>query len=268
MAEENEVRESTELVVIPKPELEVKEEPPAPAKDIVVIASNPQQMQVAQQNLIKHFATKLSGLEAELSEAKENLSIAKTRKWKQGPFESAVTKLKKNIEFYEKIKAALEAGYVIIPNIEDLDIFAIRTTRYSPKANRSSGGPSWVQPPERQNSNKPALGEGRYVNADTINRTWAQDVTPAGATQKQVRMMSEAQFFDTIDFPFHLAKPQILNSTAEAMKALTFDDIGVAPGRKIKRGDPMIVGRILQGSGYRQKAVSFLITWFVDTKEI
>lgn len=251
-----------------KPELVTQDESPAPPKDIVVVASNPQQMQTAQQNLIQHFTSKLDGLKSELKDAEENLASAKKNKWKRGPFERVVSKVQNNIEFYEKIKAALEAGYVIIPNLENLDIFAIRTTRKNPKANTSKGGSGWVQPPERQVSNKPALGEGRYVNADTINETWTQDITPAGATQRQTRLMSTAKHFDTIDFPFHLAKPQILNSTAEAMKVLAFDDIGVTPGRKIKRGDPMIVGRILHGSGYRQKVVSFLITWFVDTKDI
>lgn len=250
-------------------ELVVREDPPPPDKSIVVVASNPQQMQKAQQDLIDHFEAKLKVLGTELAEAQENLRIAKERKWKRGPFERQVDKVQDSIKFYEKIKAALEAGYVIIPNIEDLDIFAIRTTRKKPRENISSGGSGWVQPPDRQVTSRPALGEGRYVNADTVNTTWAQDITKAGDTQRSYKMMSKAVSFDNIEFPFHLAKPQILKSTAEAMKVLAFDDIGITPSRKIKRGDPMIVGRIhSKKSGYRQKIVSFLITWFVDTKDI
>jgi hypothetical protein len=250
-----------------KPELEVKEEPVL-GKDIVVVASNPQQMQSAQANLVKHFGDKLKCLNDELVEAQDNVKIAKARKWKTGPFQTQADKIQKNIDFYTKIKAALDAGYVIIPNFDDLDIFAIRTTRKKPKANIAKGGPNWVQPPESQKSNRPVLGEGRYVNADTINHVWTADITKVGATQKEYRRMATAMAFDSIDFPFHLAKPQILNSTAEAMKVLAFDDIGVSPSRRIRRGDPMIIGRIVNGTGFKAKVVSFLITWFVDTKDL
>lgn len=250
-------------------ELVVQEPPPPPEKDIVVVASNPQQMQKAQSDLVGHFDNKLKALNTELEEAKENLRIAKERKWKRGPFEHQVDKIENNIKFYAKIKAALEAGYVIIPNFDELDIFAIRTTRKNPKAKTAQGGDGWVNIPDQQETNRPALGEGRYVNADTINRTWRKDVTPAGAEKREYRTMSTAMSFDDIDFPFHLAKPQILKSTAEAMKVLAFDDIGVTPARNIRRGDPMIIGRILDRKvGYRRKVVSFLITWFVDTKDI
>jgi hypothetical protein len=250
-------------------ELVVQQDPSPVEKDIVVIASNPEQMQTAQSNLVKHFATKIGALKIELKEANENLRIAKERKWKKGPFESQVEKVSQSIKFYEKIKVALEAGYVIIPNLEDLDIFAIRTTRKNPKANVASGGAGWVEPPNVQVTNRPALGEGRYVNADTINQNWTQEITKAGDTQKSFRRMSKAIKFDNVEFPFHLAKPQILNSTSEAMKLLAFDDIGISPNRKKRRGDPMIVGRIHDRKvGYNQKIVSFLITWFVDTKDI
>lgn len=251
-----------------KPELETKDESPALVRDVVVVASNPQQMQVAQQNLIDNFSAKLGTLRAELKDAEENVRIAKERKWKRGPFETQVNKIADRIIFYEKVKGALEAGYVIIPNFEDLDIFAIRTTRKKPKGNVASGGSGWVQTPDRQVSNRPALGDGRYVNADTINKVWTAETTPAGAAQRTFRQMATAVGFDSIEFPFHLAKPQILESTAKAMKVLAFDDIGVSPGRKIRRGDPMIIGRIMHGTSHSRKIVSFLITWFVDTKDI
>lgn len=249
-------------------ELEVKPVSASEVKDIVVVASNPQQMQTAQANLVEHFTGRLKSYQQDLQEAETNLETAKSRRWKTEPFKRQIARVNQHIEYYAKIRAALMAGYVIIPNMDDLDIFAIRTTRKKPKANIAKGGSSWVEPPERQKSSKPAMGEGRYVNADTLNETWAADVTPAGATTKQVQMRSKAVYFDDIDFPFHLAKPQILDSTAKAMELLAFDDIGVRPGRRIKRGDPMIVGRVLLGSGYSQKIVSFLITWFVDTKDL
>lgn len=251
--------EETTLATLP-------EEPEVPLKgpaDIVVVASNPQQMQAAQSELVKHFDAKLEALKADLVEAESNLAIAKARKWKTGPWSGQLKKISDNVNFYTKIKAALEAGYVIIPNLEDLDIFAIRTKKFRPKKNVAKGGNSWVQRPDAQQSDKPALGDGRYVNADTINSTWTETTKQSDGTTYQ-RMMSKAIAFDDVDFPFKLVKPQILEDTSKAMKALIFDDIGILPKRNIRRGDPMVVGRVLNGT----KAVSFLITWFVDTSMI
>jgi len=76
--------------------------------------------------------------------------------------------------------------------------------------------------------------------------------------------MSMAVAFDDVDFPFKFAKPQILEKTSQAMKLLAFDDIGIIPRRRIKRGDPMVIGRVWKGN----TPVSFLITWFVDTSVI
>lgn len=164
-------------------------------------------------------------------------------------------------------KAALESGYVIIPNFNEIDVFAIRTTRKRPKGNTSEGGENWVQKPNEQQSNTPELGEGRYVNADTINEEWT--------TQKKLsdgrvvdKTMSTAIAFDAIDFPFKFIKPEIMERTAEAMEKLCFDDIGILPNRNIRKGDPMVVGRIWTKRGYDKKCVSFLITWFVDTSAI
>jgi hypothetical protein len=151
-----------------------------------------------------------------------------------------------------------------------LDIFAIRTTKKKPKRLTATGGHvskyenAWANRPDKQESNNPPAGEGWYVNADTRNTEWTRDLTKTGDTDKTYQKTKQAVDWDVVDFPFHLAKPQILESTAKAMKYLNFDDVGIRPGRRIRRGDPMVVGRVLLGN----KQVSFLITWFIDTKDL
>ena len=76
-----------------------------------------------------------------------------------------------------------------------------------------------------------------------------------------------ADEFQDVGFPFTMAKPQILDATGKAMARKIFDEVGILPRRRAK-GDPMVVGRIIyKGSGYDEKSISFLITWFVDTKD-
>ena len=73
-------------------------------------------------------------------------------------------------------------------------------------------------------------------------------------------------FDEEIDFPFKLAKPQVLDAAARAMAFKIFDDIGMLPTHR--GADPMIIGRVEYREGYHRKFISFLITWFINTSEI
>ena len=231
--------------------------------EIVVVASNPEQMQIAQASLISHFKGKLEQLGADLTEAQTNLNLAKSSKWKTKPFARIVTNLENEAAFYAKVIAALEAGYVIVPNFSELDVFAIRTIKRRPKRKIARGGDGWVNPPEAQTSESPMLGGGRYVDADTENeiRTDSRQLKDGSFVNTKV---ATASAFQRVDFPFRFAKPEILERTADAMQLLCFDDIGMLPNRNKRRGDPMIIGRI----STKKRTVSFLITWFVDTRAI
>jgi len=98
MSETEIVKEETSLVVLP----DQAETPSNIPEDIVVVASNPQQMQAAQSSLIEHFTAKKTGLATQLKEAKENLTIAKDRKWKIGPWQGQVKKTEKEVSFTPK----------------------------------------------------------------------------------------------------------------------------------------------------------------------
>lgn len=187
-------------------------------QEIVVIANNAVEMKSAQVSLIGYFQNKLDQLNVDLSEADQNIEIAKKRKWKVLPFQNLKRKFEKDFSFYEKIKAALDAGYVIIPNLNEVDVFAIRTTRKNPKGNVSSGGASYVQPPMEQESNTPSLGDGRYVNANTINEQWTKEEKLSNGAVFKKQMMTAIEF-DDVNFPFKFVKPEIMERTAEAKES-------------------------------------------------
>jgi hypothetical protein len=253
----------------------------AKAKDVaesdelhtIVVASNREQMQVAQQQLVAWTEGRIARLRDELTNAEALLESARSHKWKISGYQAQVRKTKSKIDFYDKLKAAVELGYTIIPNFDGIDVFAIRTNRHRPKQNFTKQneihGPVI---PVDQVSECPQLGDGGWVSATA---KYEQDRVQDGFDKNQKPIFVQqawATKHDDIDFPFKLVKPEILDSTRRAMKAMCFDDIGVYPARKrARRGDPMVIGRIHLGSykyGQYQKTISFLITWFIDTKAL
>jgi hypothetical protein len=247
-------------------------------KHLIAVASNPQQMQVAQQDLIAWTERKMEAISAERKVAWENLETAKKHKWKHSGWQSQVNKLVDQYQYYEKLKCCLEAGYTIIPNFENIDIFAIRTTNERPDRNHVSQDAIHGKAiPQDQTTEVAPAGEGQFVNAspEYEQRKIAGHVDKQG--QQHYLQQAWATQHQAIDFPFKLVKPEIMNATQRAMDFLVFDDIGVVPGRRrARRGDPMIIGRIHCGAHRHKhtnlrtydKTLSFLITWFIDTRTL
>lgn len=237
--------------------------------EVFVAARTVQEMNVAQTKLIKWADRKMEKLKLELKAADDNLDIAKKRKWSIAPFKRLSALATKKIEFYAKVKAALEAGYTIIPDMP-MDVFAVRTSRKNPKEGRNTtsiqyGGRSWV--PD-QESNNPPLGEGKFVSNKAIeDRNEFKHKDKEGKDVLMETRWAE-EFRDEIDFPFKLAKPMVLSATAQALAGRIFDEIGGAPPKQTRRGDPMVIGRIYYLRGSQQKSISFLISWFIDSKDL
>jgi hypothetical protein len=230
-------------------------------QDLVVVARNPGEMQVAQDQLIAWAAAKIEEKKAEHTDLEENYQIAKKNKWRTSTLKRASALALKRVEFYEKVHAALQEGFCIIPNM-DLDVFAIRTTRKNPTKHKSNS--QWSI--RDQKSSRPALGEGRYVDSSPLEMesSYKEEDKDGKLVKKK---MFWAEDFQEPGFPFTMAKPQILDATGKALALKVFDEVGVLPKRRAK-GDPMVVGRIIyKAGGYDERSISFLITWFVDTKD-
>jgi hypothetical protein len=134
--------------------------------DFTVIATTPAAMIEAQQSLIAWADRKIGTIRTESAEAIEQLAIAVQRKWKTDAWRRQVAKYERRIEFYEKIKAALNAGYYIVPPFP-IDVFAIRTQRLEPKKMDCT-----LRDNHDQEAQILAIGEGRYVDPKPVRDSY------------------------------------------------------------------------------------------------
>lgn len=237
-------------------------------KDVTVIATNREQMAAAQAVLVARAEARLVVINAEMDELQENLEKAIKYKLRQTGIIGRLNKLKKRLDFYTKLRAAFEAGFVLIPDM-DVEVFAVRTTRREPTKQYRKEKSTYSQPTPWLNNvetNRPPLGAGENVSV----RPQVREGTHTERNEKQELVYVTERFtdgfLDEIDFPFALAKPQIVDLTTRAMALKVFDDFGVLPASR--RGDPMVIGRIILKEGWRTKRMNFLVCWFVDTREI
>ena len=245
-------------------------------KDLVVVATNPGEMQEAQSALIDWASRKLASLATELGDYKTGLEKARKNRWNAGVLTRAVQRVEKEINFYEKVHEALKEGYCIIPNMP-MDVFAIRTTKKRPKKNETT---RWDV--DDQKTSSPPIGEGRYVDPEA---TVLRRILPAAEGQVSGQEQRWAEKFQEVDFPFVMAKPRVLDQTEKALTLKIFDELGILPGRPGRRptmpskmnhsmnnehSDPMVIGRISMKTGpyNRRKEISFLVSWFVDTRDL
>jgi hypothetical protein len=74
------------------------------------------------------------------------------------------------------------------------------------------------------------------------------------------------------DFPMKRVKPQILDATGKAMARKIFDEMGVLPARRSmtgrRQGDPIVTGRIVRREGAREIGLTFLVSWWIDTRDL
>lgn len=264
-------------IVAPEPAAVIE---PEQVDDICVVARNPREMMAAQSRLIGWAMRKFSEAKQDHEELAANFDIAVKNKWRSDTLKRQSEKALKRSEFYEKILGALEAGYVIVPNLP-IDVFAIRTERIKPKRNERASTTAWesnVNDPAEQVSEMPPIGAGTYANPDAKIRISKYPAPTKPDQNQQYHITKWASAFKDVEFPFATARPEILDDTARAMALRLFDDIGVSPSTKTARlatrlpevkGDPMVVGRVLyRKNNYRFHAVSFLIAWWVNTREL
>lgn len=241
-------------------------------KEIFVLARNPTEMREANAALVVWVNERLRGIEEERSEMQSAYDQAVKAKWRSQPLRRQVLRVEKRLAYYGKIRAALEAGYSIIPNFP-VDIFAIRTTR-RPVGHRTEDSKkgAWQNTPTLpdQETDAPPLGIGAYVNPGAMETRYEHTFTNAKG-EEIVRRTVDADSFADVDFPVAFAKPAIMEAAREAMALKCFDEVGIFKDQAFSRrhGDPMVVGRVrMLGSSYQQTALSFAVAWFLHTEGI
>lgn len=222
-------------------------------ENIQLTALVPEQMKVAQANLIDWCSGKINSLKVEVKELSDSIFHASTMKWAITPLKRQQTKVEKRILFFKKIQSALNAGYVIVPNFP-VQLFAIRTNKNSPLQMFSSS--YWDD--KAQSAMELAIGQGEYKNPFPLVERERKE------RDNKTISSSFAFDWDELEFPITMIKPEIIEATNKAMALEIFDQFGVLPSTRNE--DPIIVGQIInKRSNYRNKIVSFMIAWHFDT---
>jgi hypothetical protein len=234
------------------------------------IATNGEEMAKAQTGLTAWVSARFSQAKADLSDARLAYNAAVEKKWASGALKRIMERQKHLVTYYEKMLAALRAGYVLVPAFP-VDVFAIRTTNDAARVDRRNVE-GWRDPGSAtQSASLATAGEGKYVNpqAQRYQRTNFTAKDAKGNAIENRTFWNSPEFRD-ITFPLIAAKPQLMNATAQAMSLKIFDEIGiVVDGRatqNARKGDPLIIGKILapRVGWAQQKGCHFLITWHVD----
>lgn len=230
--------------------------PASVLNDLELTATLPHEMVNAQQQLITWCDSKIILLKKESQELLEATEHAKKNKWKFTTIQGQYFRSLKQLQYYEKVKAALMEGYYIVPNFP-IQMFAIRTKYKSPK----KGITTWYADNHEQLAQELQINEGTYKNPFPLQKqrkikdNEGKDITKYWADD-----------WDRFEFPITMAKPSIMEATSRAMALKIFDRIGIMP--EGKKDDPVIIGQILRRNSYTTKIVSFMICWHLNTNVI
>lgn len=235
--------------------------------ELEVSATTPLEMSQAQDSLIAWCSRKIEAIKQEAEELAENLAIAIKNKWKTDILRRHSALAAKRVTFYEKIKAALEAGYCIVPNFP-ITLFAIRTDREKPVEKvyvgtyKHSG--NFIQ-----DAKMLPVGEGEYKNPIPFVQTDVRKTIESGKEVSQYTKWA-SDFDDEITFPIQMAKPSIMEATSRAMQLKVFDQLGILLPQAAK-ADPLIVGEIIDPRPYKwspRKRISFIIAWCLNVRDL
>jgi hypothetical protein len=231
-----------------------KLQPSTIVSDIELTAMQPVEMINAQQQLITWCDLKLSSLRHESDELKLSYEHARKMHWKHTTLQNQYNKSVKRIQYYEKMKAAMLQGYYIVPNFP-IQMFAIKTKGRLLAMDTNS---YWGD--KTQSEQELPIGEGEYKNPFPI----VERKVGRSENGKEIeKPFSYASDWDEFEFPITMAKPKIMEATSYAMALKIFDRIGIMPAAK--KEDPVIIGQIINKNGYRDKVVSFMIAWHLNT---
>lgn len=230
-----------------------------------IIALNPQQMAEAQTTTQSWIDKKLAAAEAELDEADALHAQLVSRAMRPDHAKRVMDKAAKRVRFYEKCKAALAAGYYIIPPF-DIQLFAIRSTSLGPKTYRNE---SRSQMEFLPGAGGLPVGMGRYVNPQPPRRAVDVETKPdpysstPGKT-REVTIYENGDWRDEIDLPVRAMKPTIIEAVGKALHEKIFDALGIAPA--YRAADPIIAGQIKRPDG--KGVLTFFVAWWLDESDL
>lgn len=226
---------------------------------MVVMARTPDEMQRAQVAMIEWAGLKVAQMAGEAAELRGELEHAKKHGWRTTGLRAALTRAEKRQRFYEKARLALEAGYALVPNFP-VDVFAVRTLRTEPRPVETS----YQNAIPREPAQALPPGEGAYKDPWPTADSYTESKVDGQGKEKKETRWFPVELRD-VEFPLQLAKIEVMDATQLAMSKKIFDEIGSLPGRRQSRGrgDPIVVGRIVNKEGYNEHVLTFMIAWFM-----
>jgi hypothetical protein len=243
-------------------------EVPQPAPEVVV-ALSPDEMPAAQAHLMTWCKAQIAAIRTELTEIDEHAMIAANNGWKLTSVNSAARRAKSRLRYYANVMAALEAGYLIVPNMP-VELLAIRVKRHGPKwAARKGAESGWKVPSFDMPCELLPAGEGRYVDEGVPPTDISHQKRLADGTFTTVTKFMPSGEYVEPDFPIRAVKPVVLKATQRAMAHKLFDEIGmVRQDAKARGKDPIMVGRIRTGHGSSDRVATFFLAWWLNPADL
>lgn len=224
-----------------------------------VIATTPSAMVESQGKLIGWMDNKLAAIEKEREGAEALLVQLRLAKAATTHADKILDACRKRERFYEKVKAALQAGYYIIPPF-DCQVFAIRTDRAQPPKELGHSATTWNPP------SVPALapGAGKYVAPiPTRSLDHAEERVKGDGTKTIDKFYSNDEWRE-VEFPVKAMKPQLIEAARGAMESMIFDALAIAP--PYRAADPIIVGQIKHWK--TRQPLTFFVAWWLDESDL
>jgi len=230
-------------------------------ENMSLVALSPAELPVAQSALVEWCDRKITHLTEIVADLAKNLEIATRNRWgSRQALERTIHREELKRTYYQKIKAALSEGYLIIPNFP-VSAFAVRV--------KEGSKPRWKSAEWRTNELVDAKPQelpantGEYVDDQKV----VKDHSYEKSDGMMHRHMTSNEYDREIDFPLVGIKPMILEAAERAMALRIFDSIGVVQQRK--KEDPILVGQIHRKNGrYGTKTVTFFIAWWLNSEEL
>lgn len=230
-------------------------------ENTTVVALTPAEMVPAQAELVAWCDRKIQALSDESDELELHQKLALENGWKTSVVTANLNRTARRITYYQKMQVALQAGYLLVPNMP-VDVLAVRVKNANPPGKTSQ----YPYPHHHQAQPQASLpaGEGRYVDETLIHRDDSYTTSVPGKEPVRHQAYTDAEY-DEVDFPFQTMKPVVLQAAARAMALKVFDQIGQVQNSGGQ--DPILVGQLLDPRGNRRRA-TFFIAWWVDTKTL
>lgn len=230
-------------------------------QDLALVALTPAEMPEQQRALAEWCARKIDAVQRELGHWRALEEEAVSGGFKHATYTAHARRTEKRISYYEKIKAAIEAGYLIVPNMP-VRLFAVRVDRETPR--RIENDYRWGRTFDARAEALPA-GTGRYVDDRLPVYSRKVKTQKSDGTEDTRTLYFADEYNEDIDFPLRGVHPRVLEASGRAMALKLFDELGVVQN-DIGR-DPIVVGRLLDPRGQNRR-VTFFIAWWLNTRDL